>query len=73
LKCEELLRGDITKAFVITAPEQTSLAELEKPQIGPEDVLIHSHAVGLCDSDVALYRGIRPEGYYHYPVIPGNR
>ncbi len=60
------------KALVITAPEQASLTEMEKPQISPEDVLIRSRAVGICGSDVELYRGIRPADYYHYPVIPGH-
>jgi 2-desacetyl-2-hydroxyethyl bacteriochlorophyllide A dehydrogenase len=60
------------KALVITAAEQASLTEMEMPQISPEDVLIRSHTVGICGSDVELYRGIRPAGYYHYPVIPGH-
>ena len=60
------------KALVITAAGQASLTDLEKPQLGPEDVLIRSHAVGICGSDVELYRGVRPVGYYRYPVIPGH-
>src|SRR5437667_11476488 len=60
------------KALLITAPGQAARAELEKPPIGPEDVLIRSRAVGICGSDVELYRGTRPEGYYRYPVVPGH-
>jgi len=60
------------KALVITAAGQAGLTDLEKPQLGPEDVLIRSRAVGICGSDVELYRGIRPVGYYRYPVIPGH-
>jgi len=44
------------KAVLISAPGQVSLTELEQPSIGPEDVLIHSRAVGICGSDVELYR-----------------
>jgi len=60
------------KALLITAPGKASLTELEKPQIGPEDVLIRSRAVGICGSDVELYRGTRPEGFYRYPIVPGH-
>ena len=60
------------RALQIIAPGQAGLIELEKPTIGPEDVLIRSHAVGICGSDVELYRGIRPAGFYHYPIIPGH-
>lgn len=60
------------KALLITAPGQANLAELEKPPIGPEDVLIRSRAVGICGSDVELYRGTRPAGFYRYPIVPGH-
>ncbi|HLI05026.1 MAG TPA: alcohol dehydrogenase catalytic domain-containing protein [Ktedonobacteraceae bacterium] len=60
------------RAIVLKGPGEAMLTELEKPAIGPEDVLIRSRAVGICGSDVELYRGIRPEGYYRYPVVPGH-
>lgn len=60
------------KALVIKAAGQAGLTELEKPPIGPEDVLIRSRAVGICGSDVELYRGTRPEGFYRYPIVPGH-
>lgn len=60
------------KALLITAPGQANLVELEKPPIGPEDVLIRSRAVGICGSDVELYRGTRPAGFYRYPIVPGH-
>ncbi len=60
------------KALQITAAGQADLTELENPTIGPEDVLIRSYAVGICGSDVELYRGTRPEGFYRYPIVPGH-
>ncbi len=60
------------KALLLKGPGEAVLTELEKPSIGPEDVLIRSRAVGICGSDVELYRGIRPEGYYRYPIVPGH-
>jgi threonine dehydrogenase-like Zn-dependent dehydrogenase len=60
------------KSIVITEPYQADLIEQEMPTPGPDDVLVRSRAVGICGSDVELYQGRRPEGYYRYPVIPGH-
>jgi 2-desacetyl-2-hydroxyethyl bacteriochlorophyllide A dehydrogenase len=60
------------QAIRIQAPGQVALTELDKPAIGPDDVLIRSHAVGICGSDVELYQGTRPAGFYRYPVVPGH-
>ena len=60
------------KAVVIKGPGEVMLTELEQPTIRPDDVLIRSRAVGICGSDVELYRGIRPVGYYQYPIVPGH-
>ncbi len=60
------------KALLLKGPGEAVVTDVEKPSINPEDVLIRSRAVGICGSDVELYRGIRPEGYYRYPVVPGH-
>jgi 2-desacetyl-2-hydroxyethyl bacteriochlorophyllide A dehydrogenase len=60
------------RALLLTAPGEATLTELEKPAIGPEDVLIRSRAVGICGSDVELYQGTRPAGFYRYPIVPGH-
>lgn len=60
------------RAVLINGPGEAGLAEMPVPEIGPEDVLIRSRAVGICGSDVELYRGIRPEGFYRYPIVPGH-
>jgi len=65
-------RGASMKALLLKGPGEAVITELEQPSIGPEDVLIRSRAVGICGSDIELYRGIRPEGYYRYPVVPGH-
>lgn len=57
---------------MIASAGQADLVELEQPVPGPEDILIRSCAVGICGSDVELYLGSRPEGFYRYPVIPGH-
>jgi L-iditol 2-dehydrogenase len=59
------------KALVFEAPNQAVVADLEPPEIGPDEVLVRSHAVGICHSDFELYEGryIIPVGY---PIIPGH-
>jgi 2-desacetyl-2-hydroxyethyl bacteriochlorophyllide A dehydrogenase len=59
------------KALVFEAPERAVIAELDRPTIGPDEVLVRSHAVGICHSDFELYAGryIIP---VQYPIIPGH-
>ncbi len=60
------------RAVLLKAPGEAFLTELEKPAIGPEDVLIRSRAVGICGSDVELYWGTRPADFSRYPIVPGH-
>jgi 2-desacetyl-2-hydroxyethyl bacteriochlorophyllide A dehydrogenase len=60
------------KAIEIEGPGQVRLVEMTQPSPGPGEVLIHSRAVGICGSDVELYQGTRPEGFYRYPLVPGH-
>jgi len=62
----------VIRALQITGAGQAALTSLEMPAIGPDDVLIRSYAAGICGSDIELYRGTRPTGFYRYPVIPGH-
>jgi L-iditol 2-dehydrogenase len=59
------------KALVFEEPRQAVVAERDAPPIGPEDVLVRSHAVGICHSDFELYEGryIIPVSY---PIVPGH-
>src|SRR5437588_5367212 len=59
------------KALVFEAPERAVIAELAEPTIGPDEVLVRSHAVGICHSDFELFAGryIIP---VEYPIIPGH-
>ncbi|HEU5229554.1 MAG TPA: alcohol dehydrogenase catalytic domain-containing protein [Ktedonobacteraceae bacterium] len=60
------------KAIVIDGPHRVRLTDLPTPTPGPAEVLIRSRVVGICGSDVELYQGTRPEGFYRYPLIPGH-
>jgi len=60
------------KALVFEGPRRAAVkTDLERPEIGPEEVLIKSQVVGICHSDFELYEGryIIP---VRYPVIPGH-
>ena len=59
------------KALVFEAPQRAVLTDIDHPEIGPDDVLVRSHAVGICHSDFELYEGryIIPVSY---PIIPGH-
>src|SRR6266480_6430218 len=59
------------KALIFQAPHEAVVTEIDDPQIGPDEVLVKSHAVGICHSDFELYEGryIIPVSY---PIIPGH-
>src|SRR3954447_13715019 len=59
------------RALVFEAPERAVFADVDRPEIGPDQVLIRSHAVGICHSDFELYEGryIIP---VEYPIVPGH-
>lgn len=57
---------------MITEPGQAHVTELEMPTFLPDEVLVRSRAVGVCESDVAVYQGKRTSEYVHYPLIPGH-
>ncbi len=59
------------KALIFEAPHQATVAEIPDPEIGPDEVLVKSHAVGICHSDFELYEGryIIPVSY---PIVPGH-
>jgi threonine dehydrogenase-like Zn-dependent dehydrogenase len=45
------------KALSYTGPEQLEFVELEKPTIGPRDVLLKIKKVGICGTDLHIYHG----------------
>lgn len=47
------------KAAVLTAPETVEVTTVPEPECGPHEVLVRMRGVGLCGSDLAVYRGGR--------------
>ena len=56
-------------AAVLHAPGDLRYEEVNIPEFGDHDVLLHIRATGNCGSD--LHR-IMVEGTYHFPCIPGH-
>src|SRR6266545_4570941 len=59
------------RALVFEEPHRAVVTDVDRPTIGPEEVLVRSEAVGICHSDFELYEGryIIPVSY---PIIPGH-
>jgi 2-desacetyl-2-hydroxyethyl bacteriochlorophyllide A dehydrogenase len=59
------------KALMIESPGTATVADLERPDIGRDEILVASRAVGVCHSDFELLNGtyIIP---VDYPMVPGH-
>lgn len=58
------------KAISFTAPKQVEIIDIPEPRMGPEDVLLDVHYIGLCGTDLNSYRGRL--ALVSYPPIPGH-
>lgn len=62
-------------AVVISAPGQAALARIDMPEIRPGDVVIKVGFVGVCGTDLEIYRGTLAyfaSGLGSYPIVPGH-
>lgn len=58
------------KAVSFSGPRQVQIIDVPEPTMGPGDVLVEVHYVGLCGSDLNTYRG--SFSLVSYPLIPGH-
>ena len=58
------------KAAWITDAYRLEIRQMPIPELGPEDVLIRPARVGICGSDMTLYKGEHP--FRRPPMIPGH-
>jgi len=58
------------QAWFLTGPGALELREVPDPQPGPHEAVVRVEAVGICGSDVHVYRGRHP--YTPYPVVQGH-
>ena len=59
------------KAISVKEPFQIELIDLEKPIPKKGEALLEVLYVGICGSDMSLYKG-KMNGYASYPRIPGH-
>lgn len=62
-------------AYQLTGPEKGQLVELDRPKPKEDELLIRTHVVGICGTDVEMLRGTMPYfrlGWAQYPVILGH-
>ena len=57
------------RAAVMPKPGQIEIREFEKPSIASDALLLHIDKVGICGSDMHMYRG---HTRLKFPVIPGH-
>ena len=58
------------KALVTSAPYEMAFTDRPEPSPGPGEVVVETKAVGVCGSDIHLYRGDHP--YRTYPMVFGH-
>ena len=58
------------KALFLTAIGQTEIREIEKPSIGPEEVLLKIGMVGFCGGDLNGFKGLFE--LQEYPNVLGH-
>lgn len=59
------------KAYLLAEPERFSVTEQPVPECGAQDVLIRVKNIGLCGSDLHLYKGTY-NGPKQYPMMFGH-
>lgn len=58
------------KSAFVTEVEKVEVKEIDKPAISDTEVLIQTKTVGICGSDLHLFRGTHP--FRHAPAILGH-
>ena len=61
------------KAVVIERPHEAAWVELETPSPAPGEVLIRSHAAGVCRTDLEMFHGgLTDPRWVTFPLVPGH-
>ncbi len=58
------------KAISLAEPGKIEIIDIPEAQMGPQEVLVDVHYVGLCGSDLNTYRGLF--SLVTFPLIPGH-
>ncbi len=58
------------KQAVMIEPGKIEFRDVDIPKINPDEVLIKTHRIGICGSDIHVYHGKHP--YTSYPIVQGH-
>lgn len=61
----------MSRAVVLRGTTELKVEEVERIAAGPDDIVIRPRAVGICGSDIDMYRGVYT-GLWHLPAIIGH-
>ena len=61
------------KAVLIERPNEVAYVELDAPTAGPGEVVVRSHAAGVCRTDLEILHGaLTDPRWVRFPLIPGH-
>jgi L-iditol 2-dehydrogenase len=61
------------KAVLIERPHEVGYVELETPTAGPGEVVVRSHAAGVCRTDLEVLHGdLTDPRWVRFPLVPGH-
>ena len=63
---------DKSRSMVLTAPNRLEMQSFDLPEIGDEDGLLEMELVGVCGSDVGIFKGKETLGPRPFPLIMGH-
>jgi len=55
---------------IMTGPGKIEFRQIDKPEIGANEVLMETKRIGVCGSDIHVFHGLHP--YTSYPVVQGH-
>ena len=64
--------GAMTRAMVLEAPGRMALHSFPRPALGPDEALLRVEMVGVCGTDVGVYRNKSYDATWPYPLILGH-
>lgn len=59
------------RAVVLSGPNQFAPADIEKPKIGPDEILLEMKATAICGTDMRILTGKKTRGV-RYPSVIGH-
>lgn len=65
-----MIEGEDMKAAILTNPETIEISTIPTPAIEENEVLLRVKSVGVCGSDIGIYKGSHPRA--QFPLIMGH-